>query len=50
MSITDEIKIIVSHSAPTAFALSIAKAANITIIGFARGITINIYCNSHRIF
>jgi FdhD protein len=43
------IQIIVSHSAPTSLALSIAKAANITIIGFARGLRMNIYCNDHRI-
>ena len=43
------IPIIVSHSAPTSLALSIAKAANITIIGFARGIRMNIYCSGHRI-
>jgi FdhD protein len=44
------IQIIVSHSAPTTLALSIAKAANITIIGFARGSRMNIYCNEHRMF
>lgn len=44
------IQIIVSHSAPTALALNIAKAANITIIGFARGSRMNIYCKEHRIF
>lgn len=43
------IQIIVSHSAPTTLALSIAKAANITIIGFARGSRMNIYCNEHRV-
>jgi len=43
------IPIIVSHSAPTSMALSIAKAANITIIGFARGSRMNIYCNHYRI-
>jgi FdhD protein len=42
------LQLIVSHSAPTTLALSIAKAANITIIGFARGSRINIYCNGHR--
>ncbi len=42
------IPIIVSHSAPTALAISIAKAANITIIGFARGSRMNIYCNGYR--
>ena len=44
------IPIIVSHSAPTSLALSIAKAANITLIGFARGSRMNIYCSQHRIF
>lgn len=44
------IPIIVSHSAPTSLALSIAKAANITLIGFARGSRMNIYCNGQRIF
>jgi FdhD protein len=43
------IPIIVSHSAPTSLAISIAKLANITIIGFARGSRMNIYCNSSRI-
>lgn len=42
------IQVVVSHSAPTSLALSMAKAANITIIGFARGIRMNIYCNEHR--
>lgn len=44
------IQIIVSHSAPTSLALSLAKAANITIIGFARGSRMNIYCGEHRLF
>ncbi|MEK6264201.1 MAG: formate dehydrogenase accessory sulfurtransferase FdhD [Clostridium sp.] len=44
------IQIIVSHSAPTSLALSLAKAANITIIGFARGSRMNIYCSEHRLF
>jgi FdhD protein len=43
------VQIMVSHSAPTALAVSIAKAANITIVGFARGLRMNIYCNEHRI-
>jgi FdhD protein len=43
------IQLIVSHSAPTSLALSIAKAANITIIGFARGSRMNIYCNKQRV-
>jgi formate dehydrogenase accessory protein FdhD len=36
--------IIVSHSAPTDLALSIAEAANLTVIGFVRGNKMNIYC------
>jgi len=44
------IQLIVSHSAPTSLAISIAKAANITIIGFVRGNKMNIYCNEYRIF
>lgn len=44
------IQLIVSHSAPTSLALSLAKAANITIIGFARGSRMNIYCNKQRVF
>ncbi|MDF2519782.1 MAG: fdhD [Clostridia bacterium] len=43
------IPIIVSHSAPTDMAIEIAKRANITIAGFARGSRMNIYCGSHRI-
>ena len=39
------IQVIVSHSAPTTLALSIASDAKITIIGFARGSRMNIYCN-----
>jgi FdhD protein len=43
------IPIIVSHSAPTDMALNIAKKANITMIGFARGNRMSIYCGSDRI-
>jgi FdhD protein len=43
------LQIIVSHSAPTSLALSIAKTANITIIGFARANRMNIYCSDHRL-
>ncbi|KOA20683.1 protein FdhD [Clostridium homopropionicum DSM 5847] len=43
------IPIIVSHSAPTDMALDIAKSCNITMIGFARGNRMNIYCGEHRI-
>lgn len=37
------IPIIVSHSAPTDMAINIAKAANMTLIGFARGTRMNLY-------
>lgn len=43
------IPIIVSHSAPTDLALNIAKSANLTVIGFARGNRMSIYCGSYRI-
>lgn len=43
------IPIIVSHSAPSDLALRIAKAANITLIGFARGNRMNIYSCDSRI-
>jgi FdhD protein len=43
------IPIIVSHSAPSDLALRIAKAANITLIGFARGSRMNVYSGAHRI-
>ncbi|MDF2593358.1 MAG: fdhD, partial [Clostridia bacterium] len=43
------VPIIVSHSAPTDMALNIAKKANITMIGFARGRRMSIYCGSDRI-
>ncbi|MHC1720449.1 MAG: formate dehydrogenase accessory sulfurtransferase FdhD [Clostridiaceae bacterium] len=44
------IPMIVSHSAPTDLALSIAGEANITIIGFARGNRMNIYCSGQRVY
>jgi FdhD protein len=43
------IPIIISHSAPTDLALSIAKVSNMTMIGFARGNRMNIYCGEDRI-
>jgi FdhD protein len=43
------IPIIVSHSAPTDLALSIAETANLTVIGFVRGHKMNIYCGEERI-
>lgn len=44
-----KIPIIASHSAPTDMAIDIAKAANMTVIGFVRGKRMNIYCGFERI-
>jgi FdhD protein len=43
------IQMAVSRSAPTDLALEIAEAANITVAGFARGSSMNIYCGEQRI-
>lgn len=43
------IPILVSHSAPTDLALSIADASNLTVIGFVRGNRLSIFCGSDRI-
>lgn len=43
------IPMIISHSAPTDMALNISNKSNITIVGFARGNRMNIYCGSDRI-
>lgn len=43
------IHLIVSHSAPTDMALDIAEKSNITMVGFARGNRMSIYCGSHRL-
>lgn len=44
-----EIPIIVSHSAPTDLAVDIAKKINMTLIGFARGQRMNLYCGYERV-
>lgn len=44
------IPIIVSHSAPTDLALSLAESAGLTVIGFARGIRMSIYSRKDRIY
>jgi FdhD protein len=41
--------IVVSHSAPTDFAVDTAKKLNITLVGFVRGSRMNIYCGRERI-
>lgn len=43
------IPIIVSHSAPTNMAVTIAKTLNMTMIGFARGNRMNVYCGEERV-
>jgi len=48
-SLVAKIPIIVSHSAPTTFAIDLAQAAGITLIGFLRGKKCNIYTESDRI-
>lgn len=43
------IPIVISRSAPTSLAVSLAEKYGITLIGFARGTKFNIYTHSHRI-
>lgn len=43
------IPIIISRSAPTSLAVSLAKKYGVTVIGFARGEKLNIYSHSFRI-
>jgi FdhD protein len=41
--------IVISRSAPTALAIDLAEQLNISLIGFARGSSMNIYCHGERI-
>jgi FdhD protein len=43
------IPILVSHSAPTDLALDMAKASNLTVIGFARGNRMTVYCGENHL-
>lgn len=43
------IPVVVSHSAPTDLAVTLADQLGITLIGFARGMKFNIYTHRHRI-
>jgi FdhD protein len=43
------IPIVVSRSAPTSVAISIAEDAGITLIGFVRGHRLNVYSHPHRL-
>jgi FdhD protein len=44
------IPVLVSHSAPSNIAIKLAKAANITLIGFVRGDRMNIYSMYNRVY
>lgn len=44
-----EIPIIISKSAPTSLSVALAKALNITLVGFVRGNKMNLYANDFRI-
>lgn len=44
-----EIPIVISRSAPTDLALKLAKQLGITIVGFARGLRMNIYTEVERV-
>lgn len=41
--------VVVSRSAPTGLAIDLAEDLNITVVGFARGERMNIYCHDERI-
>ncbi|MDO9508677.1 MAG: formate dehydrogenase accessory sulfurtransferase FdhD [Thermovirgaceae bacterium] len=41
--------VVVSRSAPTGLAIDLAEDLNITVVGFARGDRMNIYCHQERI-
>jgi FdhD protein len=43
------IPIIISRSAPTSMALKFADQAGITVVGFARGVRMNVYSHGYRI-
>lgn len=44
-----KIPVVISHSAPTKLALSVANSLNITVAGFARGKRMNVYTSYDRI-
>jgi len=43
------VPLVLSRAAPTALALNIARELGITVVGFARGQRLNIYCNEARV-
>jgi len=44
-----QIPIVMSRSAPTSLAVTLARKLGITLIGFVRGNKFNIYSNAHRV-
>lgn len=44
-----QIPIVIAKSAPTSLSVALAKKLNITLVGFVRGRTMNIYANEQRI-
>ena len=43
------VKLVVSPSAPTSLGVDLAAKAGMTLVGFARGLRFNIYCNPWRV-
>ncbi len=41
--------VVISRSAPTGLAIDLAEQLNMTVVGFARGSGMNIYCHAERI-
>jgi FdhD protein len=41
--------VVISRSAPTGLAIDLAEQLNLTVVGFARGSGMNIYCHAERI-
>jgi len=44
-----QVPLVLSRAAPTALALRVARELGITVVGFARGDRLNIYCHEQRV-